>query len=219
MCYNIFMQENEQIPSPQSNLGAIAASLYVSFQLIANILAVKIALIPFTKWAIAGGTIIYPLTFTLRDFVHKTLGKKQARQIVILAALVNIALALLLILVGKMRPDPFWNLQEAYEKILLPVWRITMASIVAQVVSELVDTEIFSWAFHRFGDVKAVLISNSVSIVVDSVLFIGLAFYGRLPFSVLLEIGVANLAVKFILSLISTPSIKYIPRTASIEEI
>ena len=94
-----------------------------------------------------------------------------------------------------------------------------MASIVAQVVSELVDTEIFSWAFHRFGDVKAVLISNSVSIVVDSVLFIGLAFYGRLPFSVLLEIGVANLAVKFILSLISTPSIKYIPRTASIEEI
>src|SRR3989344_3531087 len=105
-----------------ANLGAISASLYVSFQIIANVLSTKIAILPLLNWAIDGGTIIYPLTFTLRDFVHKTLGKKISRQIVILAGAVNLGMVLLFILIGKMTPDPSWQFQESYQNILLPVW-------------------------------------------------------------------------------------------------
>jgi uncharacterized integral membrane protein (TIGR00697 family) len=115
--------------------GAISASLYVSFQVIANVLSTKIALLPFLNLSIDGGTVIYPLTFTLRDFVHKTLGKKVSRQIVVLAGLVNLGMVLLFILIGKMTPDPSWAFQESYNNILLPVWRITLASIFSQVVS------------------------------------------------------------------------------------
>lgn len=201
-----------------SNLGPIMASLYVSFQLIANILAVKIALVPFTHWAVAGGTIIYPFTFTLRDFVHKTLGKKQARQIVVLAILVNIVMTIGIIIVGKLTPGPFWGMQDAYEKILLPVGRITFASIIAQIVSELVDTEIFSWSYKAFGDIAGVLISNTVSLVLDSVLFVGIAFYGVLPMNVLWQIMFAQLAVKFVLSVVSSPSVKLVPRQVEIDK-
>ncbi len=202
-----------------SNLGAVSSSLYVSFQVIANMLSTKIALLPFLNWSVDGGTIIYPLTFTLRDFVHKTLGKVKSRQIVILAAVINLVMALLFILVGKMRPDPSWQYQEAYEKILLPVWRITMGSIIAQVISELVDTEVFSFVYHRFADVLAVLASNTVALVVDSVVFTFVAFYGQLPTPVLWQILATNIIIKLVMSLISSPAIKLVPRQVEINQI
>jgi len=194
--------------------GAISASLYVSFQVIANVLSTKIALLPFLNLSIDGGTVIYPLTFTLRDFVHKTLGKKASRQIVVLAGLVNLGMVLLFLLIGKMTPDPSWTFQESYNNILLPVWRITLASIFSQVVSELVDTEIFSKVYHIFGDVKSVLISNTVSLVLDSILFSFVAFFGQLPMNVLWQIIFTNILIKLAMSILSSPTIKLIPRHA-----
>ena len=207
------MQENKT-----SLLGSVSASLYVEFQVMANVLSTKIALLPWLHWSIDGGTIIYPLTFTLRDFVHKTLGKKNARQIVFLAGGVNVVMVLLFVLVGKMTPDPAWPFQVAYEQILLPVWRITAASIVSQIVSELIDTEIFSWAYKKINDLAAVFLSNTVSLVVDSFLFCFLAFAGSLPVQVVLQIIFTNILVKFIMSVLSTPSIKLMPRQVKFEE-
>lgn len=198
--------------------GAASASLYVAFQVISNVLSTKIALLPFLNWSIDGGTVIYPLTFTLRDFVHKTMGKKNARIIVILAGVVNLIAALIFLLVAKMHPDPAWPFQQAYENILLPVWRITLASIISQIISELIDTEIFSWAYKKFTDTSAVLYSNSVALVVDSFVFSFLAFYGNLPVRTVLQIVATNILIKMALSLVSTPTIKVIPRIADFEE-
>ncbi len=203
----------------KDNAGAISAALYVSFQVIANVLSTKIALLPLLHWSVDGGTIIYPLTFTLRDFVHKSLGKAKARQIVLLAAGVNVLAALLFILIANITPDPAWPYQQAFENILLPVWRITLASIIAQVISELLDTEIFSRVYKRFDDLGAVLASNSIALVVDSIIFSVIAFAGALPMSVVWQIILTNIAVKFVFSLISAPTIKLIPRTADFEKI
>lgn len=203
----------------KNNLGAISASLYVSFQVIANVLSTKIALLPLTNLAIDGGTIIYPLTFTLRDFIHKTLGKQSARQIVILAGAVNLVMALLFVVIGKLTPDPSWPFQESFQNILLPIWRITIASIVAQIISELVDTEIFSRAYHRFNDMTAVLFSNSIALVVDSVIFSIIAFAGNLPWTVVWQIVITNILVKMVMSLLSTPTIKLVPRTVDFDKI
>ncbi len=191
----------------------------MAFQLIANVLSTKIALLPGLNWAIDGGTIIYPLTFTVRDFVHKTLGKKAARQIVITAAILNLVMVALFWLIGKMTPDASWPFQEAYQQILLPVWRIVIASIVAQVISELIDTEIFSWAYKKFNDVLAVLFSNSIALVIDSIIFSLIAFTGSLPFSVVLQIIYTNIIIKMLLSIISLPTIKAVPRKVEFEEI
>lgn len=201
------------------NLGAISAGLYISFQVIANVLSTKIAVLPLVGLAIDGGTLIYPLTFTLRDFVHKSLGKLVARQVVVTAALVSLLAAGLFVLIGKMTPDASWQFQSAYESILMPVWRITMASIIAQVISELIDTEIFSILYKKFSDSYAVFGSNSLSLVVDSLIFCFIAFAGSLPLPVLIQIVVTNILIKMIMSLVSVPFIKIVPRTANFEEI
>ncbi len=205
--------------SIKDNLGAISAALYVSFQVISNILSTKIALLPLLNWAVDGGTILYPLTFTLRDFVHKSLGKQKARQIVVLAAIVNLLAVGCFILISKLTPDPTWPFQEAYENILLPVWRITFASIVAQVLSELLDTEIFSRIYKKFSDMPAVIASNTIALIADSIIFSFIAFVGILPVSVVWQIIMTNIAIKFIFSIISSPTIKLIPRSVDYDKI
>lgn len=203
----------------KDTIGAISSSLYVSTQLISNVLSTKIALLPFINLPIDGGTVIYPLTFTLRDFVHKTLGKAASRQIVVFAAGMNGVMALLFILISKMAPDPTWPYQEAYEHILLPVFRITLASIVAQIISELVDTEIFSRIYRRFSDIRASFVSNAIALCVDSIAFSLIAFVGSLPIGVVGQIIFTNILVKLLMSIVVSPAIRFVPRHVDMEKI
>ena len=197
----------------------LSAGLYISSQLMANVLSTKIALLPWLNLSVDGGTVIYPLTFTLRDFVHKACGKHIARQVVLLAALLNLVMAVLFWLIGKMQPDPTWPNQLAYDAILLPVWRITMGSIIAQVISELADTEIFSKVYKRFGGMLGVVASNSIALIVDSVVFSVIAFYGQLPFNTVMQIILTNILIKFVITIVSVPTIKLIPATAESKDI
>lgn len=196
-------------------IALLSASMYIGFQLMANVLSTKITTLPLLGWGIDGGTIIYPLTFTVRDFVHKTWGKQKARQLVFIAAGLNIAMAGLFWIVGQMPADPTWPNQAAYEAILTPVWRITFASIIAQVISELLDTEIFSRVYIKMGSVMGVIASNSVALLADSVIFSLIAFYAVLPFNTVLQIIATNIIVKLAVTLLSAPTIKLIPQLAS----
>jgi queuosine precursor transporter len=139
--------------------------------------------------------------------------------VVILAAAVNLMMVALFWLVGKMPADSSWHYQEAYNSILLPVWRITIGSIIAQIISELIDTEIFSFFYKRIGDVKSVIASNTIALIFDSVIFSLIAFFGTLPLEVVFQIIIANIGVKFFVSILSSPFIRLIPRMADEREI
>jgi queuosine precursor transporter len=43
--------------------------------------------------AVDMGTFIYPLTFTLRDMVHKLLGKQNAQILIVSAGAINLLMA------------------------------------------------------------------------------------------------------------------------------
>jgi len=90
------------------------------------------------------------------------------------------------------------------------VWRIVIASIVAEVFSELVDTEIYHWFVHRVTrrfQWLRVLTSNSVSVPVDNVVFAVGAFGGKVPWPVIWDIFLFNLMVKYAMTLVSLPLI------------
>lgn len=207
------------VKTSKINLPLLSSALYIGSQLIANILSTKIVLLPIINLAVDGGTIIYPLTFTLRDLVHKTWGKHNARQVIIIAALLNALMFALFWLIGKMTPDPTWHFQAAYEQILLPVGRIVLASIIAQIISELIDTEIFSLIYKKIGDLTAVLLSNLAGLLVDSVIFTLIAFLGSLPFLTVLQIIFTNILIKLVISFLSAPAIKLTPQLVGDEEI
>ena len=112
----------------------VIIALYAAAQMMADIGSLKIGFI--AGLSIDGGTFIYPITFTLRDMIHKKLGKKAARTIIIVCALINLAMALFFSLLTKLPSDPSWGLQNEFASILGPVWRIVLASIAAEVISD-----------------------------------------------------------------------------------
>ena len=188
--------------------GMVVISLYIAAQLLSDIASLKISLI--AGFSIDAGTFIYPLTFTIRDLIHKRLGKLAARKIIFLAAGINLCMALFFHFVAWLRQDPAWGLAKEFSAILGPVWRIVIASIIAEVFSELIDTEIYHLWQSRITTKyqwMRVLSSNAVSIPIDSLIFCWGAFGFLLPHDVVWSIFFANVIVKGAVTLISLPSI------------
>lgn len=208
------MTENKSHnPIAQSAILVVAA--YIAAQMLADIGSLKIALV--AGFSIDGGTFVYPLTFTLRDMVHKLLGRTAARTVVIAAAVINVLMAGYFALVSALPPDPAWPLQEAFAGVLSPVWRIVVASIVAEVISELLDTEIYHvWVTRvtRRYQWARVLVSNGISVPIDSLVFCWIAFGGVLPAAVVWSIFWANVLVKGLTTLVSLPGIYLVKETA-----
>ncbi len=181
---------------------------YIAAQMLSDIASLQIVL--FAGLSFDAGTFIYPITFTLRDLAHKVLGIKGVRVLIVSAAVINLFMALFFWFVGGLTPDSVAGSTDAWGKVLAPVWRITMASIAAELVSELLDTEAYRiWikrVTHRFQWMR-VFVSNAVSIPIDSFLFAFLAFYGAMPVSSVLGIFYANVIIKGLITLISLPMI------------
>jgi len=184
----------------------LVASAYIAAQMLADIASLRI--ISVAGFAVDAGTLVYPFTFTLRDLVHKMAGKNAARTLIFAAALINLAMAGLFWLVSVLPADLGTGPQTTFGEVLAPVWRIVVASIVAEVVSELVDTEVYQrWVdrFERRFQWGRVLVSNGVAVPLDSALFVSIAFGGVLASGVVWQIFWLNVAIKGMVTLVSIP--------------
>ena len=189
-------------------VGIVVISIYIAAQLLSDIASLKITWI--AGFSMDAGTFTYPLTFTIRDLVHKRLGKQVARQVIVLAAAINLFMALFFQFTAWLPQDPSWGLGKEFAAVLGPVWRIVIASIVAEVISELLDTEIYHlWQTRITAKYQwmRVLSSNAVSVPVDSLIFCWGAFGFALPHEVVWSIFFANVMVKGAVTIFSLPAI------------
>ncbi len=206
-------------------IAVIVVSAYIGAQMLADIASLKIGVV--AGLAVDMGTFIYPITFTLRDVAHKLLGKRSTQTLILTAGAINLFMAAYLAWAASIPGDPDWGLTAEFSAILGPLWRIVIASIVAEVVSELVDTEVYHWfvtKITRRYQWARVLISNSVSVPIDNIIF-AVGAFGALPFlqdhfltlpwSVVWQIFLFNLAVKYGVTLLSLPFI-YVTPDASV---
>jgi uncharacterized integral membrane protein (TIGR00697 family) len=178
--------------------------LYVACELIANITAGKPVAVGGV--VVPAAVFLYTLTFTLIDLLNERLGKSAARQVVITAFAANLLLAGYTQLAIRLPAAPFFEGQAAFASVLGGTPRIVAASLVAYLASALVDTEIFAWWRARVGGPRwaRVLASNAVSTLVDSVLFVSIAFAGVLPVAPLIH---GQYLVKMAVTLVSLPLI------------
>lgn len=186
----------------------LVVASYIAAQMLADVASLKIGVV--MGLAVDMGTFIYPLTFTLRDVVHKTLGKRNAQVLILAAGALNLLMAAYLMWAAAVPSDPSWGLGAEFALILAPVWRIVLASIAAEVLSELLDTEVYQWFVSRVTrryQWARVLLSNAVSVPIDNLVFSVGAFGWSLPWDVVWQIFLLNLLVKFGITLVSLPMI------------
>lgn len=181
--------------------------IYVVIGMLSNISSLRI--VEVLGISMDAGTLLYPLTFTLRDLIHKKSDKKTALHIVYIGVVMNLLMFIVFFIVSKLPADIIVGEQKEFGQVLVGSWRIIIASIVAMFIAEIADSQIYQWYAYKFKKYQfmRVLTSNFISVPLDSIIVTLIAFYGVMPNSVLISITLVNIAIKYIITLITVPSI------------
>lgn len=188
----------------QEKYFVLLTACFVSLLIVSNIIASKIILV--AGFVVPAAVICYALTFVITDTIAELWGKERTK-LVIAVGFIGSILAALMIKVAILMPTaPFWNNQTEYEMILGDNLRIVIASMLAYLISQYHDV----WAFHFWKDKtkgKHLWIRNnlstSVSQLIDTVIFIVVAFYGTgLP---ILSMIIGQYIIKLIIAVLDTP--------------
>lgn len=182
------------------------SALFISCLLISNIIAGKLFIMG--RFVLPAAVFVYPVTFVITDTVSEVWGKKEANSLVWLGLIMNLVLTAFLFLGRILPPAPFWEHQAAYEAILGMVPRIVAASMVAYLISQFHDVQAFLF-WRRLTKGRHLWLRNNLSTMVsqllDSAIFITIAFAGTVEGAVLTNMIVSQYLVKLVLALADTP--------------
>jgi uncharacterized integral membrane protein (TIGR00697 family) len=184
----------------------VLATLFVTCLLVANIIAGK--LVSIGEWIIPAGVIAYPLTFLFSDVISELFGRRTASRVIWLGFGANILMVMLIFIGRLLPPSPFWENQPAYESLLGMVPRIVLASMIAYLISQHHD--VFAFHFWRQKTQSRFLwlrnnMSTMISQVLDTGLFITIAFWGTVPPGTLVNMLISQYIVKLIIAAADTP--------------
>ena len=157
---------------------------------------------------------VMPLLFTVTDVVVEVHGRKRARSMALSGLVCAALLVLFAFLATHLQPSQrFAPSEPAYDKIFGSSARIAAASLTAFAASELLDVLIFAKlreAMHKRALWFRNNLSNFVSQLADSTVFLVLAFYSFQHsfggnFSFLLGLILPYWAIRCALSVVETP--------------
>jgi queuosine precursor transporter len=174
--------------------------------LIANILATKIIMIG--PWAAPAGVLIFPVAYIINDVIVEVWGYRKARLIIWSGFAVNILAVLFFSLAIVVPAAPFWQHQDAFSTILGSTPRIILASLMAYLVGSFLNAFVMSKVKiimkGRDFSVRAIL-STLIGEAADSMIFIGIAFAGNMPFAILMGMIVTQACLKTVYEIIVLP--------------
>src|SRR6187431_350395 len=168
------------------------------------------------------GVLLWPLEFVMTDIVNEYYGPKAVRRISYTAVALITYGFLMFYLAMAVPPADFWygsgvevgipDMDKAFNGVFGQGMRIIVGSLVAFLVSQLIDVTIFHKIKRATGE-KYVWLratgSTLVSQLVDSYVVLFIAFLGIFSWQQILAIGMMNYAYKFTMAIILTPLIYY----------
>jgi queuosine precursor transporter len=166
-------------------------------------------LVPIFGWVTTGGEVFYASIFIATDILSEHHGKKEGYRSIWLGFMVLGMFTVLgrLVLEFTTIPDSS-AVALAMQELFTTIPRIAIASFVAYLIAQSFDI----WVFHKIrvktGKSKLWLrnnLSTISSMLLDSVIFFPLAFFGSVPTNVLLSLIVAGWVFKIPIALLDTP--------------
>jgi len=176
------MRQERSEKSPSSPYLIFISALFVTCLITANLIAVK--LIRVAGLVLPAAIIIFPLSYIVGDVLTEVYGYAQARRVIWLGFCCNLLMVVAIWLGGALPAAPFWDGQEAYERILGSTPRILGASFAAYLVGEFANAFVLAkmklatkgkWLWSR--TIGSTLVGQGL----DSLVFMTLAFAGTIP--------------------------------------
>ncbi|MDC3424453.1 queuosine precursor transporter [Aquibacillus sp. 3ASR75-11] len=181
-------------------------ALFVGLLIVSNILGVK--LFSIGSYVLPAAVIVYVITYLITDVIGEVYGKKAAQQTVQAGFVTQIVVMAFIVIAINLPAAPFFASQEAFKTILGGSFRVMLASLISYFVSQNLDVFLFHRLKQMHGE-KKLWVRNNLSTMssqlIDTTIFISIAFYGTLPTTALLGMIVTQYAFKFIVAVVDTP--------------
>ncbi|MFZ2886217.1 MAG: queuosine precursor transporter [Minisyncoccia bacterium] len=179
---------------------------FVAVLLISNVASTKIVQLGWLTFD--GGTLLFPLSYIFADILTEVYGYARSRATIWLGFISALVMSLVFILIGVLPASPDWGNQAAYDAILGLTPMIVVGSLVAYFCGEFSNSFILAkmkvWTEGRHLWARTIG-STLVGQLVDSTLFIVIAFGMFLPGSVLVALIVSNYVFKVVVEILFTP--------------
>jgi len=181
-------------------------SIFMAALITANFTA-GVKLVDLWGFIVPAGFVSYAITFTITDIIDEVYGKREGYWTV-RAGFVASVVMLALVWLARIMPPLVPAMQETYVRAFDVTARIVFASMVAYLISQHHDV----WAFH-WWKIKTKgkwlwlrnNLSTATSQLIDTVLFITIAFYGVVTADILLRMILSQWIWKVVIALADTP--------------
>ena len=180
---------------------------------LSNITGIKPVEIFNTGLIVPAAIFLYPISFIFVDILNEYFGLKLARKAIIQSTVVNAGILVLLYLSTTIPSiGPWQAMDEQYTSLVTSMTSVFLASLSSYFISENINAYVLNkikiatqsrWLAIR------VIASTSIASVVDSALFISIAFFNVVPNDVLLVMFFSQVTIKILYALFSVAPIYY----------
>jgi hypothetical protein len=160
------------------------------------------------------GVIPWPIVFLSTDLINEYYGKLGVRQITNIA--IFLILYVFLVIFLTMIPDAAEGISpvtdNAYKQVLSQSLWIIAGSIIAFLVSQIVDVTVFHIFRYKTGGGLLWLRATGSTVVsqfIDSIFILGIAFYlpGKINLAQYIGFAITNYSYKLLIAILITPLI------------
>lgn len=157
---------------------------------------------------VGAGIMFFPISYYFGDILTEVYGFKRARRVVWAGFGAQLFASIMAATVIALPPAASWHHQDAYEYLFGSTYRITIASILAFLCGEYVNSVVLAkmkvWTKGKYLFARAIG-STVAGEAVDSVIFYPLAFLGLWPTSSVVAVMISNYCLKVLWEVIATP--------------
>ncbi|ATQ49812.1 queuosine precursor transporter [Staphylococcus epidermidis] len=155
------------------------------------------------------GNVMFASIYLATDILNDIYGRKVAKR----AVWLGFSSTLVMIIVMQMSlhfiPAPVDNAQKSLKMIFDLVPRIAIGSIIAYIIGQHIDVFIFNMIKKIFSSDQTFIIraygSTILSSIIDTGLFVSIAFIGTMPGTAVFEIFITTYLLKLVSTIFNVP--------------
>ncbi len=189
-----------------TRLFIILCSLNITFLLISNIVTVKT--INIFGLIFTAGDLLFPFTYILNDIFTEVYGFNKAKFVIWISFFCNLIMVIIFGIVIWFPEDKSFTMQREFHNILGNTPRILLASFISYLLGNFTNSIILSkikvktkGKYLGLRTVTSTLVGEGL----DTLLFIPIAFLGKLDLSKMLNLMLNVYILKVTLEIILTP--------------
>ena len=154
------------------------------------------------------GDFLFPVTYILNDLFVEVYGYKASKFTIRISFIANIIMILIFLLAIIMPYPNYYSDQLAFQKILSFTPRLLLASMLAYYFGNISNSFIMSKLKQKNEKQKVwirTILSSIVGEVIDTTIFIVIAFLGVMTFAELIKMIISIYFLKLFIEIVFTP--------------